>query len=175
VVLAIALPAALLALLPYVLPYVGPVVAALTVALFGWLARMLYQYGKASRARHYALALMESAKTGVLYVEQAVAPTLRNSDGTLSPDASAKAKAKAVEAAMDWLRLHGLASVKTALGLTDEQLAAQLGIQVEAAVAQLPPSAAPVAPSEKMVTPLPDAAPGEPGPHVVVSLAPKGN
>ncbi len=169
--LALALPAFLLALAPYLLPYVGPAAAALTVALFTLAARALVLHAKASRARHYALALMESARVGVLYVEQAVAPTLRGPDGKLSPVAGERAKTAAVTAALDWLRLQGLGAVKSALGLTDDQLAQQLGIQVEAQVATLPSSSLPAAPTERLVNPLTQAQPGEPGPHVVVKPA----
>lgn len=142
-------------------PVVGFIVQnwglALAVALLGgaaWVAKKLLAEAAtltakapAGAPRHAALAILEAARVGVGYVEQKVAPTLRGQDGKLSPEAQNAAKAAAIQAALEWLGMQGLDTAKAAWGLTDEQLLKQLGVAIEAEVANGPAKAPSVAPA----------------------------
>jgi len=149
--LAVVLPGFLLALIPYVLPYLGQIAGTLIVLLFGAVAHLVLR-ARASKARHIALALASAARTGFLFVEAKVAPQLRGPDGKLPTDAQALAKAAAVAAALDYLRTQALGDLKKAYGKTDDELATELGVQIDQLAQQMPTG--PVT-AEKVIVTLP--------------------
>lgn len=162
------IPAFLVALVPVLAPYVLPVLGMVGCALLGLVVREVLAHMKASKARHYLLAILDAGKVGATYVEQKVAPSLRGPDGKLPPNAASAVKEQAISVGLDWLRGHGLETVKDALQLSDEELAQRLGVAVESAVAQMAPSAPAL--TEKVVEKLPQGGAG--GPNVLVKPAP---
>jgi hypothetical protein len=159
--LAAALPAALTGflawLVPMVLPYLAPAAAALTLALFGWVVRLLLK-AKASKARHAGLSLASAARIGFLYVEQQVAPALRGPDGKLDPQAAEKCREAAVKAGLDWLGHSALSTLKAEYGKSDAEIAAELGVMLTAeadAHPSAPAADSAPAPTLKVVVPRP--------------------
>jgi hypothetical protein len=149
--LAVVFPAFLLALVPYVLPYLSEAAVFLITVLFLSLTHLVLKM-RASKARHAALAIAAAARTGFLFVEAKVAPSLRGPDGKLPADAQALARAAAVAAAMDYLRGQALGDLRRSFGRTDEELAAELGVKVDQMAEAMPTG--PVA-AEKVITTLP--------------------
>lgn len=111
---------------------VVPAAVAIMGLGFMGLGRLAWFHMKAGLMRHFTLAVLTAGRTGALYVEQKVVPTIKGKDGW-----EAEAKLAAVAAATEWLTSSGYKTLQMFLGMKDEDLAKQLGVAVEASLPNL--------------------------------------
>ena len=132
------------------------------LALAGWLAAKLAGLINANVANKAVsgvlLRLDYAALNGVKAIEQAMVSAVRGSDGSLAPDAAARAKTAAVNAARSLLGPRGIDEVMRVLGLAGPaSLDTLIGQRIEAAVGDMKTAAAatPVAVARPSIPPPP--------------------